>query len=330
MTCLLLQYSKIIQNPSHGELQKASNQGRRCTWEKLSAIKANCEIELALDECVAILNHMRRLKRMAERAASTSHSLSSTVKFSASRRIPSWNCMARENSTGSLEDLTDVASSTHQGVSGSSGANGKTRKTHRGSIHDGSDSESESVDLISWTRSGGPLMRTTSANMFIDFLQNLEVDTELNRGTVAHANPHHDFQYHSPRLTTPDHRNSESTDSEQKEIGNRVVNGCSILVAEGDLLQPEKIHNGIVLNVVKKENLTPSNRSHDLGNYNHQVAECVQIDCPGKVMDASSSDSEHGDDESTPVKSVTETPDYNSTDRYSGTDLSMDQDIVDS
>jgi TAG lipase/steryl ester hydrolase/phospholipase A2/LPA acyltransferase len=38
----------------------------------LSSIKSNCEIELALDECVMILNHMRRLKRNAERAASTS------------------------------------------------------------------------------------------------------------------------------------------------------------------------------------------------------------------------------------------------------------------
>ena len=93
-----------------------------------------------------ILNHMRRLKRIAERAASASHGLSSTVRFSASKRIPSWNCIARENSTGSLEDLTDVASSLHQGIGSSSRANGKTWKTHRG-IHDGSDSDSESVDL---------------------------------------------------------------------------------------------------------------------------------------------------------------------------------------
>ncbi|KAJ1404167.1 Triacylglycerol lipase [Sesbania bispinosa] len=318
MPATLAQYSKIIQNPSYGELQKAANQGRRCSWEKLSAIKANCEIELALDECVAILNHMRRLKRISERAASASHGLSSTVKFSASRRIPSWNCIARENSTGSLEDLTDAAPSLHQGISSS---NSKTWKAHRGA-HDGSDSDSESVDLSSWTRSGGPLMRTTSANMFIDFLQNLEVDTEVNRGLVAHANPH-DFQYHSARFTTPD-RNSESIESEHKEIGNRVVNGSSILVTEGDLLQPEKIHNGIVLNVVKKENLTPSNRSYDLENYSNEVAECVQIDCSEKEMDASSSASEHGDDESTPTRPLTETPDYNSM------DLKMDQNIGDS
>lgn len=282
----MFQYSKIIQNPSYGELQKAANQGRRCSWEKLSAIKANCEIELALDESVAILNHMRKLKRIAERtSASTSHGLSSTVRFSGSRRIPSWNCMARENSTGSLEDLTDVTSSLHQGIG----------------------SDSENVDLTSWTRSGGPLMRTASANMFVDFLQNLEgVDTDVNRGPAGHSNPR-DFQYHNFRLTGPD-RNSES---EQKEIDSRVVNGSSLLITEGDILQTEKIHNGIVLNVVKKETLAPSNRCHDLGNYNNEVVECDQIDCSGKEMDTGSSDSDYENDKSTPA-------------------LSMDQSIVDS
>ncbi|CAL5431065.1 unnamed protein product [Camellia sinensis] len=51
---------------------------RGTLWEKLSAIKANCGIELAL-ECVAILSHMHRLKWSAERAAASSHGLSSCV-----------------------------------------------------------------------------------------------------------------------------------------------------------------------------------------------------------------------------------------------------------
>ncbi|XP_019444014.1 PREDICTED: triacylglycerol lipase SDP1-like [Lupinus angustifolius] len=318
MPATLAQYSKIIQNPSYGELQKAANQGRRCTWEKLSAIKANCGIELALDECVAILNHMRRLRRSAERAASASHGLSTAVRFNASRRIPSWNCIARENSTGSLEDLNDVNSSLHQVVTGSIAANGKSWKSHR-SIHDGSDSESESVDLNTWTRSGGPLMRTASANMFIDFLQNLDGDTELNRSIVAY-----DFQYHSPRLTAQD-RNSET---ESDQMGNNVVNGSSILITEGDLLQPERIHNGIVFNVVKREDLTTSHRSHDLENYNNEVAECVQIECPEK-MDAASSTSECGDDESIPTKPLTETSQYDSME-HSGADLDKDHSYVDS
>ncbi|KAL4370612.1 triacylglycerol lipase SDP1 [Arachis duranensis] len=304
MPATLAQYSKIIQNPSYAELQKAANQGRRCTWEKLSAIKANCGIELALDECVAVLNHMRRLKRSAQRAAaSASHGLSSNNRFNASRRIPSWNCIARENSTGSLEDLTDAASPVHQGVSCSNGGNGKNWKTHRGA-HDGNDSDSESVDLNTWTRSGGPLMRTTSANKFVDFLRSLDADSEQNKGLMAHSNPH-DFQYHSPRNTPPD-CSFDSAESDQKEqIGNRFVNGSSIVVNEGDLLQPERIHNGFVFNIVKKEELTHSNRCHDFENYSNEAAESVQIESPEKDMDAASSSSESGDDDPLAARSLT-------------------------
>ncbi|XP_054781376.1 triacylglycerol lipase SDP1-like [Prosopis cineraria] len=270
----LAQYLKIIQNPSHVELQKAANQGRRSTWEKLSAIKANCAIEIALDECVAMLNHMRRLKRTSERASATSsHGLANTVKFSASRRIPSWNCMARENSASSLEDFS-TDPSLHQGST-------KNWMTHR-SIHDhGSDSESENVDQNSWTRSGGPLMRTASANKFVDFVQSLDFDAELNRGVVAHSNRQVVQSNQSSRVSTPD----------------------SIMVNEGDLLQPERIHNGIVFNVVKKEDFTQP-RTHDLEHHSHEVAECVvQSDSPGKEMDASSA-SDCGDNDSTTADSL--------------------------
>ena len=318
------QYSKIIQNPSYGELQKAANQGRRCTWEKLSAIKANCGIELVLDECVAVLNHMRRLKRSATRAAASSHGLTTTVKFNASRRIPSWNCIARENSTGSLEEypLSDGTSSSHQGVTGSTS---KNRKTHRG-LHDGSDSESENVDMNSWTRSGGPLMRTSSANLFTEFVQNLDVEAEVNRGLAGHPSPRAVQYNHSSRVTTPD-RSSESSEFDQREFGNRVAtNGPSLMVIEGDLLQPERIHNGIVFNVVKKEDLTP--RSHDFENDNNEVAESVQIDCPEREMDAASSASEYGDDDSTAAKCPTESPDSNSADHHA-TYVQNDQSITD-
>ncbi|KAM7530021.1 hypothetical protein LguiB_033431 [Lonicera macranthoides] len=281
MPATLAQYSKIIQNPSHVELQKAANQGRRCTWEKLSAIKANCGIELALDECVALLNRMRRLRRSAERAAAASHGLTSTTRFNASKRIPSWNRIARENSTGSLEEflLADVAPSLHQG--GSASQNWRAHRT----VQDGSDSESESVDLNTWTRSGGPLMRTTSADMFIDFFQNLDKGTVVIQDGVPH--------YQSPRGVVTD-RSSE-TDSNH----NRVHSGPSIMVAEGDFLQPERIHNGIVFNVVKKEVFTPSNRSHDSetnGSPHDAFTECVPLDCPEKEMDASST-SDYGDGE---------------------------------
>uniref|UniRef100_A0A2N9FUC1 PNPLA domain-containing protein n=1 Tax=Fagus sylvatica TaxID=28930 RepID=A0A2N9FUC1_FAGSY len=323
MPATLAQYLKIIQNPSLVELQKAANQGRRCTWEKLSAIKANCGIELALDECVAILNHMRRLRRSAERAAASSHGLTttSTTRFSASKRIPSWNCIARENSTGSLEEYhTDVASSFHQGVGGSTGVgpSAKSMRTHR-NMHDGSDSESEGVDVNTWTRTGGPLMRTTSAEQFIHFVQNLDIDAEMNRGLVTNPNSFalqivtNNPYYHGPKVTTPD-RSSEGTEFDQRDFGNKgSINGSSIMVNEGDLLQPERTHTGIVFNVVKKENLTASTRSHDTESYNSDVPECMQLDCLEKEIDASSA-SEFGDDNVT----TTEDPSGTVPDSISG------------
>ncbi|KAL3632534.1 mitogen-activated protein kinase tyrosine protein phosphatase sdp1 [Castilleja foliolosa] len=278
MPATLTQLSKIIQNPSYVELQKAANQGRRCTWEKLSAIKANCGIELALDECVAILNHMRRLKRSAQRAAAATSS--STVhgppssRFNASKRIPSWNVIARENSTGSLEEdlLADVS---------------RNWRTHnRYYAHDGSDSESETADLNSWTRSGGPLMRTTSADKFVDFVQNLDKGTADNKWNNLVVQV-------SPRVVTPDRTSDTEYDSREfnntntSNITNRgSTSNLSIMVGEGDLLQPERIHNGIVFNVVRKEVLTPTSTNSD------SVAECVQLDC----MDQREMDDDDGSD----------------------------------
>ncbi|KAI3788271.1 hypothetical protein L2E82_01031 [Cichorium intybus] len=285
MPATLAQYSKIIQNPSHLELQKAANQGRRCTWEKLSAIKANCGIELALDECVAILNHMRRLKRSAERAAAASHSVSNPVRFNASKRIPSWNCIARENSTGSLED--DLADVLHHG--------GRNWRHHRN--HDGSDSESETTEVNSWTRSGGPLMRTTSADQFVEFVQNLDSDSKMNKAIMV---------YQNLRVIPPDR--SSDPESDHRDGGRNSGgggSGSSITVAAGDLLQPERIHNGIVFNVVRKGDLTPSNRSHDSENNSpsDSAAECVQLDSPEKDMDGSSG-SECGETEICEDKNV--------------------------
>ncbi|XP_073132287.1 triacylglycerol lipase SDP1-like [Henckelia pumila] len=288
MPATLSQLAKIIQNPSYVELQKAANQGRRCIWEKVSTIKANCGIELALDECVAILNHMRRLKRSAERAAAASHGLASTVRFNASKRIPSWNVIARENSTGSLEDdlLVDVESSLHQVV-----GTGRNFATNR-SPHDGSDSESDSVDLHNWTRSGGPLMRTTSADKFVDFVQNLESHTRMNRNNLRVQISGRDQTHHFSRVTTPDR--TSDTDFDQIDSNNRALpsTSSSIMVGEGDFLQPERIHNGILFNVVRKESLTPSNRSSHDSDHNSSphdsVPECVQLDSLEKEMDVSS------------------------------------------
>ncbi|KAL9239992.1 hypothetical protein vseg_014259 [Gypsophila vaccaria] len=271
MPATLAQYSKIIQNPSIGELQKAANQGRRCTWEKLSAIKSNCGIELALDECVAVLNHMRRLKRSAQRAAAAPN-LSSTVRFNASKRIPSWNCIARENSTGSLEDevLADVPA--FQQVISTSTAAGSSSWHHRTggrNAQELSDSETESTDLHTWTRSGGPLMRTMSADIFVDFVQNLDSRD----------------------------RNSENGLNDQRDsvVSRSGVSSSSITVSEGDYLQPERIGNGIVFNIVKKENFsTVSGRNNDSESLPSPAPECMQLECPERDMDASS-ESEHDD-----------------------------------
>ncbi|KAG9135594.1 hypothetical protein Leryth_002325 [Lithospermum erythrorhizon] len=300
MPATLAQYSKIIQNPSHVEIQKAANQGRRCTWEKLSAIKANCGIELALDECVAILNHMRRLKRSAERAAAASHGLPSS-RFNASRRIPSWNVLARENSTGSLEEdhLAEV-SSIQQGHAP------RNWRTHRSIAHDGSDSESESIDVNSWTRSGGPLMRTTSADKFIDLIQSLDADSRLNRNMLARPSNiiippvgRDPFNQGSSRVTTPDR--TPDTEYDQRDYNMRVpFSNSSIMVGEGDLLQAGRLGNGIVFNVVKKDDLTPSNRSLDSEHNSSQqdsVVECVQLDCPEKDVDTSSVSDDGGNED---------------------------------
>lgn len=268
---------------------------------------------------------MRRLKRSAERAAAaaSSHSLPlpTTVRFNASKRIPSWNVIARENSTGSLEEdlLAEAASSLHQGASGSTGQAARNLRTHR-YIHDGSDSESESADLNSWTRSGGPLMRTTSADQFVDFVQNLEIDTRMNRGTMGHLSSAgiqpatREQMHHGLRVTTPDRT---SSDTEYDQFGSRtptpVGSSSSIMVAEGDLLQPERFQNGIVFNVVRKEVLTPSARSQESpsehnSSTHESVAECVQLDCSEKEMDTTSI-SESGDDVREDICVVGDNPD---------------------
>ncbi|KAJ1285506.1 hypothetical protein BS78_03G284500 [Paspalum vaginatum] len=280
MPATLAQYSKMIQNPSYAELQKAANQGRRCTWEKLSAIRANCAIELALDECVALLNHLRRLKRSAERA-SASQGYGPTIRLCPSRRIPSWNLIARENSTGSLEEesLVSPTRTNHQGPGGVAGSSNRNQYLQR-ITHD-SDSESESIDLHSWTRSGGPLMRTASANKFISFVQNLEIDTELR--TIARED--------ETDLITPNASTLASQAFSREATDRSLDNSCldthdttvprstfgpsmSIVVSEGDLLQPEKIENGILFNVVRRDTLLGSSQ----GSPREADVETVQME----------------------------------------------------
>jgi TAG lipase / steryl ester hydrolase / phospholipase A2 / LPA acyltransferase len=252
------QYLKIIQNPTYAELQIAASQGRRCTWEKLSAIRANCAIELALDESIAVLNHKRRLKRSIERTETASRGHAYYVRTKTPRRVPSWSCISRENSSGSLsEDIfAAAASSTHHGA-----VLGASNISHhiRHNSHDGSESESETIDLNSWTRSGGPLMRTSSADKFISFIHNLEIDAEFSRACTVEDDTTGNFSEstfpvdprlnNSSRVTTPDPcaEVSENSRDRQASIPTRIA------VSEGDLLQPERTTDGILLNIMKRD-----------------------------------------------------------------------------
>uniref|UniRef100_A0A0D9V5Z6 PNPLA domain-containing protein n=1 Tax=Leersia perrieri TaxID=77586 RepID=A0A0D9V5Z6_9ORYZ len=308
MPATLAQYSKIIQNPSYAELQKAANQGRRCTWEKLSAIRANCAIELSLDECVALLNHMRRLKRSAERAAA-SQGHGPTIRLCPSRRIPSWNLIARENSSGSLEEefLISPTPTNHHADGGITGPFSKNHHVQQ-NVHDSSDSESESIELNSWTRSGGPLMRTASANKFVSFVQNLEIDTEFR--TMSPREDRTDVVTPNTNLLVSQAISRESVDSHAMPITPDRILGSScydphdsnaprspfscstsIMVSEGDLLQPEKIENGILFNVVRRDTLLTSTGGLELqGSSQEPDVETVQTEC----LDGASDDEDVG------------------------------------
>eukprot|EP01018_Ginkgo_biloba_P032656 Gb_06461 [translate_table: standard] len=102
--------------------------------------------------------------------------MGNAMRFNAIRRIPSWNCMAREISWGSLDDEGLIEFASQLGGSWG-GPCGQTLRFSR-STHNVSDSESENMDLdASCTRVGGPL-RTSSETKFI---QSFDIDGELNK-----------------------------------------------------------------------------------------------------------------------------------------------------
>jgi len=137
-------------------------------------------------------------------------------------------------------------------------------------------------------------MRTSSADMFIDFIHNLD-----KGGMMVYPNnvsPTTDRVPHYPGTRAATVERSSDTDFDQRDLDNNVPRrSTSITVAEGDFLKPERIHNGIMFNVVKKEVLSPSHPSRKSEN-NDSFAECVQLDCLDKEMDSSST-SEVGDND---------------------------------
>nr|CAB3497735.1 unnamed protein product [Digitaria exilis] len=314
MPATLAQYLKIIQNPTYAELQMAANQGRRCTWEKLSAIRANCAIELALDESIAVLNHKRRLKRTIERTLAPSQGHSSYVRLKTPRRVPSWNRISREDSSESLSEEISavVASSTQQGAILVGTANISHHVRH--GSHDGSESESETIDLNSWTRSGGPLMRTASADKFISFIQNLEIDTDFSRPYTVEGEttgilsepvfPNDPRLNNNSRVTTPDRCTEVCETQSCNTVNTRASQAStpsSITVSEGDLLQPESTTDGILLNIVKRDAL------HSHHNNVTELAEtslaeaCVEVEpCDAISVSDSAEDNKDAADPSNP------------------------------
>lgn len=109
----MFQYSKLVKNPSMADLRAAMDQGSRCTWEKLSAIRATCAVEFALDESAIVLNHKRRERDgNIDRVLATTSEGVLTPRTTTHRPIPSWNSAAGENKPNFVEQdlLADAGS----------------------------------------------------------------------------------------------------------------------------------------------------------------------------------------------------------------------------
>ncbi|MQM08545.1 hypothetical protein Taro_041406 [Colocasia esculenta] len=232
----LAQYSKIVVNPSLMDLKMALNQGSRSAWERLSAIRATCAIEFALDESAVLLNHMRRIKNSTDRATAVaaSESTTPTPRPSIHRRLPSWNS-ARENKPNFIED--DVLADTGRRVALPSP---KVCNSPHCRSEEGAAADEPDIELNSWTRCGGPLMRTTSAKRFANFIQNLDI-------AAVKASQRASFIFNG------------ADQGQENDSSRAPLTPGSIVLSDGDLLQPEKVGNSFVLNVVKKEDyiLTP-------------------------------------------------------------------------
>uniref|UniRef100_A0A0A9DNU4 Uncharacterized protein n=1 Tax=Arundo donax TaxID=35708 RepID=A0A0A9DNU4_ARUDO len=117
-------------------------------------------------------------------------------------------------------------------------------------------------------------MRTSSSDKFINFIHNLEIDTEFSRVCTVENNttgilsestvPNDPCPNNSSRVTTPD-RCTEVSEIESCNTGNtrasQASTPTSIAVSEGDLMQPERTTHGILLNIVKRDALLAQHNS---------------------------------------------------------------------
>ncbi|CAA6654103.1 unnamed protein product [Spirodela intermedia] len=258
------QYSKLIVNPSFMDLKMALNQGSRCTWEKLSAIKATCAVEFALDESAVLLNHMHRLKSTSERSMAVAVGVAAasagtpTGRPSIHRRIPSWHYVSKQKNPNFLEE--DLLADSGRKPSPPS------PKVCNSPLGDGEADEAEAP--TSWTIRGGQLRKMASSRRLANFVQSLDI-------AAVKASQ------------------KSTIEAEMREQENRVPHTPnSIVIADGDLLQPEKVQNGFVLNVVKKEDYVLTPKTGNPEEYHVQYSEAA-IDSSS----SSCSGSDSGDDD---------------------------------
>lgn len=85
-----MQIKKSITNPSLPDLQLACLQGERVTWEKLSAIQANCGIEMKLDACMVRMGEKIMDVKHPQRNGAARRNGLRTRSLQRMSRIPSW------------------------------------------------------------------------------------------------------------------------------------------------------------------------------------------------------------------------------------------------
>lgn len=135
-----------------------------------------------LDECVSELNRRRKVQKDAEQHT---HTVSRFTRTSTTKRIPSWNCLAHVGSWGSLDE-DGIAERMQAG--GPWGGPSLHKLKQRCDRHDGSDSDSGAENMepgnLSWTRVGGPLMKSASALKFV-----FEQDNDEGSAECLHMIP---------------------------------------------------------------------------------------------------------------------------------------------
>lgn len=256
MPATFAQFAKLIQNPTPSELRKAVMQGRRCTWAKLSAIQANCGIELMLDECVSELHRRRKAQKEQEQFTREGKKM---TRQSTAKRIPSWNCLAHAGSWGSLDEEGIISDQMQAGGPWGGPSVYKLKPAYNS--HDGSDSDSgtENFDSsnLSWTRVGGPLMKSASAQRFVS---GNETDGDSPEFTHLSTAPHDSGDggdVGSGYASTPTRSSQPQTwDQRSGKRGNKIWSrgGCSPRGEDNDSIEAQDFSYSVQVGVKKSAN----------------------------------------------------------------------------